>query len=565
MIAGPPSAGYRLRKFVRRNRATVLALGAVAAALVVGIVAFAWQAEVARDQRDRAVRAQTAEARQRLAAEAATVDARNQAAIAEAVERFQTDMLEAADPNNLLGDKVTVLQTMEAAEKELDSGALEDQPLVEAGVRRAIGRTLYELARYEAAESNLRKSVTLLREAPSADHPSILRNLNLLSMVLNDQGKRAEAERYLLDALRIARAALPVGHDEIGTTMNNLAMVLHAEHKFTEAEALYREALEIARAAFPVEQLATAAALNNLASVLSAQHQFDEAEPLYREALKIVREALPVGHPDIATSLGNLAVLLQNEGKLTEAEPLSREALSIKRATLPAEHPSLGLAVYNHAWLLVAMGKDAEAEPLLREGLEITRAALPVGHPRLVAMEDSYFTRQVTNACKAAGPTRPETIASVVARLQQCLDQQRGRLAKNSTELAGRLATCSKVLLDLQAWAEAEPLIRESLSIREQVQPDDWSTFNSKSMLGEALLGQNRLVEAEAFLLEGYRGMLERRASMPAGAETRNREALERLVRFFEANGDAVGAAAWRSKLEAAQSEPPTRNASRSK
>jgi WD40 repeat protein/tRNA A-37 threonylcarbamoyl transferase component Bud32 len=42
VLAGPPSAGYRLRKFVRRNRGPVLAAGLLIASLVVGIIGTAW-------------------------------------------------------------------------------------------------------------------------------------------------------------------------------------------------------------------------------------------------------------------------------------------------------------------------------------------------------------------------------------------------------------------------------------------------------------------------------------------------------------------------------------------
>ncbi len=66
--ARPPSAGYRLRKFVRRNRGQVAAVGAVAAALSIGLVAFAWQAQVARGQRDRANQAVREETKQKNAA-----------------------------------------------------------------------------------------------------------------------------------------------------------------------------------------------------------------------------------------------------------------------------------------------------------------------------------------------------------------------------------------------------------------------------------------------------------------------------------------------------------------
>jgi serine/threonine protein kinase len=44
VLAGPPSAGYRLRKFVRRNRAAVLATAAVLLAVLTGAGVSAWQA-----------------------------------------------------------------------------------------------------------------------------------------------------------------------------------------------------------------------------------------------------------------------------------------------------------------------------------------------------------------------------------------------------------------------------------------------------------------------------------------------------------------------------------------
>ncbi|HEX5052199.1 MAG TPA: hypothetical protein VFZ65_10535 [Planctomycetota bacterium] len=74
---------------------------------------------------------------------------------------------------------------------------------------------------------------------------------------------------------------------------------------------------------------------------------------------------------------------------------------------------------------------------------------------------------------------------------------------------------------------------------------DDWSTFHCKSMLGEALLGQQRLVEAEPQLLDGHRRMQEHEANVPTGAGIHIRDALERLVRLPTPKGDATAVAAW--------------------
>jgi eukaryotic-like serine/threonine-protein kinase len=76
--AAPPSRGYRLRKFVRRNRVPVVAAGLVVLALLGGIAGTTWGLLEARDQALRA-REETADKETALAAEALRVQERDAA------------------------------------------------------------------------------------------------------------------------------------------------------------------------------------------------------------------------------------------------------------------------------------------------------------------------------------------------------------------------------------------------------------------------------------------------------------------------------------------------------
>src|SRR6202035_410398 len=80
----------------------------------------------------------------------------------------------------------------------------------------------------------------------------------------------------------------------------------------------------------------------------------------------------------------------------------------------------------------------------------------------------------------------------------------------------------------------------------------DWTTFNTKSLLGGAVLGQDKCAEAEPQLLSGFEGMNEREAKIPPQAKIRLTEALERLVKLYEVWNKQDQAAAWRQKLDAA-------------
>jgi len=63
------------------------------------------------------------------------------------------------------------------------------------------------------------------------------------------------------------------------------------------------------------------------------------------------------------------------------------------------------------------------------------------------------------------------------------------------------------------------------------------------------LLSQKKLAEAEPLLRSGYNGMKAREAKIPAYGKSEFKNALERLVKLYEAKGDAAQTAEWKQKL----------------
>ncbi|MEO8277909.1 MAG: serine/threonine-protein kinase, partial [Thermoanaerobaculia bacterium] len=93
--AAPPSAAYRLRKFVLRHRTGVAAANLVAAALVAAVVGISWQAREARAQRDKA----------------------------EQVAGFMAEMLRGVEPSVARGRDTTMLtEMMNAAAARIERG-----------------------------------------------------------------------------------------------------------------------------------------------------------------------------------------------------------------------------------------------------------------------------------------------------------------------------------------------------------------------------------------------------------------------------------------------------------
>ena len=121
----------------------------------------------------------------------------------------------------------------------------------------------------------------------------------------------------------------------------------------------------------------------------------------------------------------------------------------------------------------------------------------------------------------------------------------------DSPELAAELADVGQTLLEAKAYAAAEPLLRESLSLGEQKVPDAWRTHHTRSMLGGALLGQHKYADAEPLLFQGYAGLKERAVKVPPEGQGSLNTAMERLAQLYGAWDKPDEAAKWRKELEA--------------
>jgi hypothetical protein len=89
---------------------------------------------------------------------------------------------------------------------------------------------------------------------------------------------------------------------------------------------------------------------------------------------------------------------------------------------------------------------------------------------------------------------------------RECVELARERHQADSPRIANALSQLGRSLLAQRRCAEAEPILRECLAIREKVAPRNWRTFEAKALLGGALLGQKKYADAGP-LLAGYRGM----------------------------------------------------------
>jgi eukaryotic-like serine/threonine-protein kinase len=134
----------------------------------------------------------------------------------------------------------------------------------------------------------------------------------------------------------------------------------------------------------------------------------------------------------------------------------------------------------------------------------------------------------------------------------------RKRFPADSPQLAGVLVLSGWNLLELKDFPAADPLLRECLSIREKADPDSWLTFNTRSLLGGALLGQKKYADAEPLLVQGYEGMKDREKTIPPNGKVRLPEAAARLVELYLALDKPDEVKKWKAvRAEYEQPSPP--------
>jgi tetratricopeptide (TPR) repeat protein/tRNA A-37 threonylcarbamoyl transferase component Bud32 len=362
----------------------------------------------------------------------------------------------------------------------------------------------------------------------------------LLGGALKEHGNLDEAITELRKAVELE----PKSYGSYGS----LGFALEAQGKWDDAAAAFRKAIEL--------KPDYADAYRGLGRTLERQGKGDEAITTYRKAIEL--------EPRVLWYYSEFGGILERQGKVDEALAEFRKAVELS-PTSANGYAELGS-------FLERQGKRDDAIAAFRKAV----AAQPdySGYHALLGealQGQGQWDEAITEFLKAVelAPDRAVELATALRRqgkhdgaakildraesvLRLALSQTREGQGRESASTAATLARLSVNLLEQKKYAEAEPLLRDCLAIRRKQLPNDWLTSNTCSMLGGALAGQKKYVEAESLLVQGYDGMKQREAKVPAVAKVRLTDALERLVALYEATGDRDKADGWRKKLEEA-------------
>ncbi|MGE5176698.1 MAG: tetratricopeptide repeat protein [Hyphomicrobiales bacterium] len=340
--AGPPTARYRARKFVRRHRVAVVAASVVVIALGLGALG----ATIGM------IRASRAEA-----------DARRAASTADATAGFLVDLFKESYPDQARGKPPDARDILDRAAKRIET-QLTGQPLVRARLSGIIGDVYRDIGEYGEADRLLHREVALLEEA-GADSLTLAGALTRLAIFLRATGRVSESIPLYERALELRERALPLDHLDVASAMNNLANAYAMSGHFHRAIPLLRRALAIREKGMAPNDPTLGGTYNNLATMLMEIEETDSARIYYEKNLRI-QEAQPGPvSPGLARALYNLGGLEHHLGHYAAARPLYERALAILEKVYSPEHAEVSSALLNLGVVSFKLGDDATAESTL--------------------------------------------------------------------------------------------------------------------------------------------------------------------------------------------------------
>jgi serine/threonine protein kinase/tetratricopeptide (TPR) repeat protein len=382
--ACPPSVGYRVRKFVRRNKGPVFAAGVFVCLLVAGVVGTTIGLVRAINERNEKEEAQ----RQTRQALNTMTD--------EVVTELLGTQVQLTDKYREFLNKVLAYHAAFAAAKANDP---EGRRARAQGYFR-VGRIRHSLGERLEAEAAYRESVALERSLVDEfpDRPDIRHDLALtyhhLGVLLHQASRSVEAETALGEAIAIGKqlAAESTRADylrDLAESDSELGNVLLTTGRPNEAATAYREALVISKQLadefrnVPADLHRLATCYYHLGLALSKTDQTKEAETVSREALALCQQMAVKYHnrPEFRSEQMRIniliGVLLQNAHRPKEAEAAWRQVvvigrqLALKYPALSDIRKELAEAQNNLGMLLFNANRFAEAEEVWREGLAL--------------------------------------------------------------------------------------------------------------------------------------------------------------------------------------------------
>ena len=384
--------------------------------------------------------------------------ARRESAKSEAVNQFLQKMLLTAVPESSGGGKkgaqASVIDVLNEAERRLDDADLNSEPDVRAELRQVIGEGYMTQGLYAESERILQTALDEQKALYGSDSRKTLKTeFDLATLYLSraDYDKALDVNERRFSALRDEFRKNVIEPDFFAAKLNDYAVASRARGNPERAEALLREALAIGQQySLPASTEATQSLLT---LILLDQGKFDEAKSAQQIVVSRLRGLSENDAAQLPGALTLLGSIQMEKGELKEAEADLLEAENLYRKFFGPDFT----AIYDNIRL----------------------------QAQVAYLSGNYLVAE--------------------RKINITLENYRKTSNSKYISFATALTVQGLIMNKLGKPAEAENLLRDAVRLRIENLPEShFMTALTKSALGEVLLDENKLDEAEPLISESY-------------------------------------------------------------
>lgn len=501
----PDTLGYKLGKFIKRNRRAVAAAAIVLTVIVSLVAFFTIRLAVARNA------ALTAAAR------------------TERIQGFMLNLFAGGDKQAGPSEDLRVVTLIDRGVQQAQS--LDREPEVQAALYHTLGTSYQNLGIFDKADALLSAALEQRKKLLGQDQPQVAESLVALGLLRIDQARLDEAERLIREGLETARRINPSDPFATASAQTALGKLLIARGNYDEAIRVLEESVKLqSEPAPPTPELA--ASLTQLAEAHFYAGHYDASDMLNKRVLSIDRFLFGERHISVAKDLMNLGAIQLQWGRYAEAEQLYKQALDITQGWYRKDHPEVASNLTQLAQTLVPQQRYDEAEKLLQQALEIFERAYSPTHPRV-----AFALNELGIVALRRG-----NLDDAEARLLRVAELNRAVYGDDHFRTITAMSNLASVYMQRKDFTRAESILRDVVERYAKISPDHLNTGLARIKLGRALIQLHRYREAETEILAGYEIAMKQTSPSVSWLQ----DARKDLVMIYEALNEPEKAAKFR-------------------
>jgi non-specific serine/threonine protein kinase/serine/threonine-protein kinase len=353
--ASPPSAVYRLHKFVRRHRIGVAAGAMVAVALVAGVVGTA----------------------------VGFVKARHEAEKARKVSEMLVGMFADFDPEAQLGQMPSLTAMLDRGVERIRD-ELTGQPIMRAQLLGTVGNAYRNMGRYEEARPLLEEALVLREEQLGLTHSEVADSCVSLGWLEYWAANYEEARSLFERAATVYEEALGPDHWGVASSLGFAGGASLRLGEYDVARSVFERSMEILRESGMENDAIAVHTAWPYAVMLMDLADYGTAQQLLERSLELYESRYGPDHPTVGGLLAALGRCHMETIRHQQARSLLERSLEIQERALGPDHPNLMMPLTLLAELDRQQRDLDQASGRITRALAIGERALGPDHPDLI-------------------------------------------------------------------------------------------------------------------------------------------------------------------------------------